>query len=104
MRPAVHSYSSDIPRRIKAAVAKYPAKLIANISLKPLGLPPGDVTSDQMDLIADLADEFSFAEIRVTHTQNLVLPHVESNRLPELYDRLVEGGLGTANIGLLSDS
>ncbi len=77
---------------------------IANISVKPIGLPPGDVTSEQMDLVADLADEFSFGEIRVTHAQNLVLPHVERNRLPDLYDKLVAGGLGTANIGLLSDS
>ena len=56
-----------------------------------------------MDLVADLADEFSFGEIRVTHTQNLVLPHVERDRLPELYDRLVPAGLGAANVGLLSD-
>ncbi len=77
---------------------------IANISIKPIGLPPGDVTSEQMDLVADLADEFSFGEIRVTHSQNLVLPHVERSRLPDLYDKLVAGGLGTANIGLLSDS
>ena len=76
---------------------------IANISLKPVGLPPGDATSDQMDLVADLADEYSFSEIRVTHAQNLVLPHVERNRLPELYDRLAAAGLATANVGLLSD-
>jgi sulfite reductase (NADPH) hemoprotein beta-component len=76
---------------------------IANISLKPVGAPPGDATSEEMDLVADLADEFSFGEIRVTHAQNLVLPHVETDRLPELYDRLVEGGLAHANIGLLSD-
>jgi sulfite reductase (NADPH) hemoprotein beta-component len=76
---------------------------IANISLKPVGLPPGDATSEQMDLIADLADEYSFSEIRVTHAQNLVLPHVERNRLPELYDRLAAAGLATANVGLLSD-
>ncbi|MFP6655325.1 MAG: nitrite/sulfite reductase, partial [Myxococcota bacterium] len=76
---------------------------IANISLKPVGMPPGDATADQMDLIADLAEEFSFGEIRVTHAQNLVLPHVEREHLPELYDRLVAAGLGTANVGLLSD-
>jgi sulfite reductase (NADPH) hemoprotein beta-component len=76
---------------------------IANISLKPVGMPPGDATSEQMDLIADLADEYSFSEIRVTHGQNLVLPHVERSRLPELYDRLFEAELATANVGLLSD-
>lgn len=76
---------------------------IANISLKPVGEPPGDATSDQMDLVADLADEFSFSEIRVTHAQNLVLPHVEKESLPALYDRLAAAGLGNANVGLLSD-
>jgi len=82
---------------------KAPGYAIANISLKPVGEPPGDATSDQMDLIAELADELSFSEIRVTHAQNLVLPHVERSRLPELYDRLAAAGLATANIGLLSD-
>jgi sulfite reductase (NADPH) hemoprotein beta-component len=76
---------------------------IANISLKPVGQPPGDATSDQMDLVADLADDFSFGEIRVTHAQNLVLPHVEKSQLPALYDRLAAAGLGNANVGLLSD-
>ena len=76
---------------------------IANISLKPVGEPPGDATSDQMDLVADLADEFSFGEIRVTHAQNLVLPHVEREALPALYDRLAAAGLANANVGLLSD-
>jgi sulfite reductase (NADPH) hemoprotein beta-component len=77
--------------------------VIANISLKPVGEPPGDATSDQMDLVADLADEYSFGEIRVTHAQNLVLPHVEKEALPALYDELAGAGLGSANIGLLSD-
>jgi sulfite reductase (NADPH) hemoprotein beta-component len=76
---------------------------IANISLKPIGEPPGDATSDQMDLVADLADEYSFGEIRVTHAQNLVLPHVEKESLPGLYDKLAVAGLASANIGLLSD-
>ena len=76
---------------------------IANISLKPIGLPPGDATAEQMDLVADLADEYSFGEIRVTHAQNLVLPHVERERLPALFDRLATAGLASSNIGLLSD-
>ncbi|MAG34427.1 MAG: sulfite reductase [Deltaproteobacteria bacterium] len=76
---------------------------IANISLKPRGEAPGDATSEQMDAMADLADEFSFGELRVTHAQNIVLPHVERDQLPTLYDRLVEAGLATPNIGLLSD-
>ena len=76
---------------------------IANISLKPIGLPPGDATAEQMDLVADLADEYSFGEIRVTHAQNLVLPHVEREWLPALFDRLATAGLASSNIGLLSD-
>ncbi len=76
---------------------------IASISLKPIGLPPGDATAEQMDVVADLADEFSFGEIRVTHAQNLVLAHVERERLPALFDRLAAAGLAASNIGLLSD-
>ncbi|MEZ4330774.1 MAG: nitrite/sulfite reductase [Myxococcota bacterium] len=76
---------------------------IANVSLKPIGKPPGDASAEQMDVVADLADDFSFGEIRVTHSQNLVLPHVERDRLPELYDRLASADLGAANVGLLSD-
>jgi len=77
--------------------------VIANVSLKPVGQPPGDATSEEMEIVADLADEFSFGEIRVTHVQNLVLPHVERDRLPDLYDRLREAGLAHSNVGLLSD-
>ena len=76
---------------------------IANISLKPIGMPPGDATAEQMDTVADLADAFSFGEIRVTHAQNLVLVHVERERLPALYDGLAAAGLAASNIGLLSD-
>jgi sulfite reductase (NADPH) hemoprotein beta-component len=76
---------------------------IANISLKPIGKPPGDATAEQMDAVADLADEYSFGEVRVTHAQNLVLPHVERERLPALFDRLAASGLAASNIGLLSD-
>ena len=76
---------------------------IANISLKPVGEPPGDATAEQMDLVADLADEFSFGELRVTHAQNLVLPHVERAKLPALYDQLAAHGLASPNVGLLSD-
>ena len=76
---------------------------IANISINPAGKPPGDATADQMDAMADMAEQFSFGEMRVTHAQNIVLPHVERNRLPELYDQLVAAELATANVGLLSD-
>ncbi|AQU86489.1 sulfite reductase [Komagataeibacter nataicola] len=75
----------------------------AVVSIKPDGGIPGDVTADQMDLIADLADEFSFGEIRVTHMQNVVLGHVRKDRLRDLWLRLDGAGLGTPNIGLVGD-
>ncbi|MCH9682362.1 MAG: nitrite/sulfite reductase, partial [Deltaproteobacteria bacterium] len=74
------------------------------ISLKATGRPPGDASDTQMDAIADLADEFSFGGVVVTHTQNLVLPDVEQGRLTELYQRLDEHELATANAGTLTDS
>ena len=55
---------------------------IVTLSLKPVGGPPGDATADQMDAVADLADKYSFGEIRVGHEQNLVLPHVAKRDLP----------------------
>ncbi len=90
---------------LKANVAehKVPGYAIANISLKSLAAPPGDMTAKQMDIAADLADEFSFGELRVNHRQNLVLADVPQHRLPELWQRLDAAGLGTANIGHVSD-
>jgi sulfite reductase (NADPH) hemoprotein beta-component len=73
------------------------------ISLKPIGGIPGDVTADQMELVADLADAFSQGEARVSHEQNLVLPHVALDDLPALYDALAAAGLGEGNVGLVSD-
>lgn len=75
----------------------------AVISLKPVGGIPGDVSADEMDLIADLADRFSFGEIRVSHEQNLVLPHVPKDDLYSLWKALVENELATGNIGLVTD-
>jgi sulfite reductase (NADPH) hemoprotein beta-component len=80
-----------------------PGYLSAVISLKPVGGIPGDATSDQMDAIADLADHFSFGEIRVTHTQNLVLAHVRQDAALALWTALGPLGLATANRGLVSD-
>lgn len=74
-----------------------------NLSLKPTGIAPGDITSDQMDEIADLADEYSFGELRNTHQQNIVLADVEKSKLYELYEKLVKLNLATANLGYLSD-
>lgn len=82
---------------------KVPGYAIATISLKPVGGIPGDATSDQMDLVADLADRYSLGEIRVSHLQNLVLPHVRKDDLPDLYQALVGAGLAEANDGLITD-
>src|SRR3954451_12921399 len=73
------------------------------LSLKPHGGVPGDATADQMDGIADLADRFSFGEIRVTHEQNLALVHVRKRDLYALWQTLVPLGLATPNVGLASD-
>ena len=76
---------------------------IAVISLKPLLLPPGDVTDLQMDLIADLADQYSFGEIRSTHDQNLVLADVKVSQLYDLWVALSAANLARANIDTLTD-
>ena len=82
---------------------KQPAYAIVNISLKPIGGVPGDATADEMDTVAELADRYSFGEIRVTHEQNLVLAHVHRRDLFALWRALDDAGLATANIGLVSD-
>lgn len=73
------------------------------ISLKKSKAAPGDATDIQMDAVANLADEFSFGEIRVTHSQNLVLPHVRADQLNEVFGVLQKYELATSNIGLLTD-
>ncbi len=80
-----------------------PGYIAAVLSLKPIGGIPGDCSAAQMDAIADLADRFSFGEIRVSHVQNLVLAHVRQDALYDLWQALVPLGLATANIGLVSD-
>ncbi|MBB4266415.1 nitrite/sulfite reductase [Roseospira visakhapatnamensis] len=94
-----------LARWIRANVAphKVPGYGIVNVSLKATDQPPGDATASQMDLLADLADRFSLGEIRVTREQNLVLPHVRLADLPALWAALDAAGLGTPNIGLISD-
>jgi sulfite reductase (NADPH) hemoprotein beta-component len=82
---------------------KQPGYSIVTLSLKPEGGPPGDATADQMDAIADLADRYSFGEIRVGHEQNLVLPHVAQRDLPGLWKKLDAIGVATPNVGLVSD-
>ncbi|MFC3695209.1 nitrite/sulfite reductase [Chenggangzhangella methanolivorans] len=76
---------------------------IVTVSLKPIGGIPGDATDAQMDVVADLADRFSQSEIRVSHEQNLVLPHVALDDVPALYAELKAHGLETGNAGLVTD-
>ena len=77
--------------------------VIANISLKPIGGIPGDASADQIDLMANLAREYSFDELRVTHSQNIVLPHVRKSDLYALWQRLDAAGLAPPNLDLISD-
>jgi len=76
---------------------------IVTLSLKKTGVPPGDVTAAQMNAIADLADRYSFGELRVTHEQNLVLADVAQADLHDLWTKLRKLGLATPNVGLLTD-
>jgi sulfite reductase (NADPH) hemoprotein beta-component len=82
---------------------KLPGYAIVTLSLKPEGGPPGDATARQMDAIADLAERYSFEEIRVGHEQNLALPHVAQRDLPALWRALDEIGVATPNVNLISD-
>ena len=82
---------------------KQPGYAIVNVSLKPVGGIPGDASADQIDALADLAERFSFNELRVTHAQNIVLPHVAKSALPVVFDWLKRVGLATANLDLVSD-
>ncbi|MFM5908301.1 MAG: nitrite/sulfite reductase [Novosphingobium sp.] len=82
---------------------KQPGYIAATISLKPVGGIPGDATSDQIRLMADLARVYSFDELRVTHAQNIVLPHVRKADLYTLWQKLDEAGLDTANLDLVGD-
>jgi sulfite reductase (NADPH) hemoprotein beta-component len=76
---------------------------IVTVSLKAHGLTPGDATSDQMRLLADLAERYGHGDLRISHEQNVILPHVHKADLPVLHAALTKAGLGTANVGLLSD-
>jgi sulfite reductase (NADPH) hemoprotein beta-component len=76
---------------------------VVMVSLKKLGEPPGDISAQQMDALAQLADQYSFGMVRTTHDQNLVLADVPQRALPEVWRALDELGLATANIGSLTD-
>ncbi|WP_067062040.1 nitrite/sulfite reductase [Roseateles chitosanitabidus] len=73
------------------------------LSLKRVGLPPGDITDGQMDAAADLSDRYSHGELRVSHDQNLLLPWVREADLPALFEAAKQHGFATPNIGLLTD-
>ncbi|MDX8530666.1 nitrite/sulfite reductase [Mesorhizobium sp. VK25A] len=82
---------------------RHPDYAAVTISLKGIGEVPGDVTDSQMEAVADIAEKYAFDELRVSHEQNLILPHVARADLKAVYDALVEIGLATANSNLISD-
>jgi sulfite reductase (NADPH) hemoprotein beta-component len=82
---------------------KQPGYAIVNVSLKPAGGIPGDASADQIDLLADLGQRFSFDELRVTHAQNIVLPHVAIRDLKAVWTALTDAGLAEANLDLITD-
>jgi sulfite reductase (NADPH) hemoprotein beta-component len=89
--------------RNNVKVHKKPGYAIVEVSLKAIGETPGDASAEQMELLADLAERYSLDDIRVTHAQNLVLPHVKLDDLPAVHAQLAAAGLATANIDLVSD-
>ncbi|MEE8270464.1 MAG: nitrite/sulfite reductase, partial [Alphaproteobacteria bacterium] len=89
--------------RTNLADHRRPGYCIVNISLKPIGGVPGDATAEQMELLADLAARYSVDEIRVSHEQNLVLPHVRLTDVHAVWRALDGHGLATPNLGLVSD-
>ena len=80
-----------------------PDYAIVTVSLKKHGETPGDATSDQMRMLADLAEQFGHDELRISHEQNVILPHVHKGDLPAVHAALKKLGLATANVGLISD-
>jgi sulfite reductase (NADPH) hemoprotein beta-component len=95
------AFSNWVKRNVHAH--KVPGYVVVTLSLKKTGVPPGDVTSDQMDAIADLADAFSFGEVGVSHEQNLIFRDVLQRDAFALWTELKALGLATPNIGLLTD-
>ena len=95
----------EFDRWMRANVAEHrvPGYAIVTLSTKITGVPPGDVSDQQMDLVADWADEYGFGELRISHDQNFVLPDVPAARLHELWQAAQQAQLATPNAGLLSD-
>ena len=82
---------------------KKPGYSIVTICLKTTGVAPGDVTTEQMDFIADVADRYSFGELRISHEQNVILADIEQDALYEIWQALKSNQLSAANLGLLTD-
>jgi len=89
--------------RNNVSAHKAPGYAIVDVSLKAHDATPGDANADQLDVIADLAERYSLGEVRVTHEQNLVLPHVKQDDLLAVFEALAAAGLATPNINLVSD-
>ncbi|WP_426439729.1 nitrite/sulfite reductase [Bradyrhizobium genosp. P] len=103
LKQAAHDPLFERWRKNSVSAHKVQGYSIVTLSLKPVGGPPGDATADQMDAVADLADKYSFGEIRVGHEQNLALPHVAKRDLPVLFKALDRLGLATPNVNLVTD-
>ncbi|MCY0914659.1 nitrite/sulfite reductase [Massilia antarctica] len=95
------AFGNWLTRNVKAHMV--PGYKVVLLSLKKTGVPPGDATATQIDFVADLADRYSFGELRVTHEQNLVLADVKQSALFALWQEAKAHGLATPNIGLLTD-
>jgi sulfite reductase (NADPH) hemoprotein beta-component len=95
------AFANWVKRNVKGH--RVPGYAAVVLSLKKTGVPPGDATHEQMDFVADLADRYSFGELRVTHEQNLVLSDVKITDLEAIWKAAKSQGLATPNIGLLTD-
>jgi sulfite reductase (NADPH) hemoprotein beta-component len=82
---------------------RVPGYTSVTLSMKPVGGIPGDASDAQMDVIADLAEEYGHDELRISHEQNVILPHVKLDDLPALFDKLVAAGIAEGNAGLITD-
>jgi sulfite reductase (NADPH) hemoprotein beta-component len=117
-RPAYASLADDDPEHVARLATepafaawvrrnvhahRVPGYTAVTLSLKKTGVPPGDVTADQMDAVADLAERYSFGEVRVSHEQNLILADVRQSELHALWREAKALGLATPNIGLLTN-
>lgn len=97
--------NSDFDRWVRNNIVahKQPGYAAVTLSTKVTGIPPGDVTDEQMEAVANWADQYSFSELRISHQQNFVLPHVPQASLYELYEAASKLELGHSNVGLLTD-